>query len=59
MDIIVYEVNVLDGYILELDCFFGGFFGGIYVDKEFEDLMNGVFGILFMRKFKEDFLSDW
>lgn len=53
LDIIVYEVNVIDGYILEKYCFFGGFFGGIYVDREFEKLMVKVFGEDFIIKFKE------
>ena len=59
MDITVHEVNASDGHILELDCPSGGLFGGIHVDKEFEDLMNGAFGTSFMRKFKDDFPNDW
>lgn len=59
LDITVHEVNASDGHILELDCPSGGLFGGIHVDKEFEDLMNGAFGTSFMRKFKEDFPNDW
>ena len=59
MDITVHEVNASDGHILELDCPSGGLYGGIHVDREFEDLMNGAFGTLFMRKFKEDFPNDW
>ena len=59
LDITVHEVNASDGRILELDCPSGGLFGGIHVDKEFEDLMNIAFGSLFMGKFKEDFPNDW
>lgn len=59
MDITVHEVNAVDGHILEKHCPSGGLFGGIYVDREFEDLMNKAFGKFFMRKFKEDFPNDW
>ena len=59
MDITVHEINAVDGHILEKHCPSGGLFGGIHVDREFEDLMNKAFGTFFMRKFKEDFPNDW
>ena len=59
LDITVHEVNAENGYILEKHCPSGGLFGGIHVDREFEELMNKAFGKLFMQKFKEDFPNDW
>ena len=59
LDITVHEVNAVDGHILEKHCPSGGLFGGIHVDREFENLMNKAFGTLFIRRFKEDFPNDW
>ena len=59
MDITVHEVQAEDGHILEKDCPSGGLFGGIHVDKEFENLMNKAFGKDFISKFKEQFPNDW
>lgn len=59
MDITVHEVQAVDGHILEKHCPSGGLFGGIHVDKEFENLMNRAFGEDFIRKFKEQFPNDW
>ena len=59
LDITVHEVNAESGHILEKHCPSGGLFGGIHVDKEFEELMNKAFGLNFMEKFKEDFPNDW
>ena len=59
MDITVHEVQAEDGHILEKDCPSGGLFGGIHVDREFENLMNKAFGEGFMRRFKEQFPNDW
>ena len=59
MDITVHEVQAEDGHILEKDCPSGGLFGGIHVDKEFENLMNKAFGDGFIRRFKEQFPNDW
>ena len=59
LDITVHEVDAVDGHILEKHCPSGGLFGGIHVDREFENLMNRAFGEFFMRKFKENFPNDW
>ena len=59
MDITVHEVNAVDGHILEKHCPSGGLFGGIHVDREFEELMSRAFGTSFIRRFKEDFPNDW
>ena len=59
LDITVHEVNAEDGHILEKHCPSGGLFGGIHVDREFEKLMSRAFGEDFIRKFKEQFPSDW
>lgn len=59
LDITVHEVQAEDGHILEKDCPSGGLFGGIHVDKEFENLMNKAFGEGFIRRFKEQFPNDW
>lgn len=59
MDITVHEVNSVDGHILEKHCPSGGLFGGIHVDREFEELMTKAFGEDFISKFKEQFPSDW
>lgn len=59
MDITVHEVQAVDGKILEKHCPSGGLFGGIHVDREFENLMSRAFGEDFVRTFKEQFPSDW
>ena len=59
LDITIHEVNAVDGHILEKHCPSGGLFGGIHVDREFEDLMSKAFGTSFIRRFKEDFPNDW
>ena len=59
LDVTVHEVDSVDGHILEKHCPSGGLFGGIHVDKEFEDLMSRSFGGQFIGKFKERFPSDW
>lgn len=59
LDITVHEVDAVDGHIVEKHCPSGGLFGGIHVDREFENLMSRAFGELFIRRFKEDFPSDW
>ena len=59
LDITVHEVDAVDGHILEKHCPSGGLFGGIHVDREFENLMNRAFGEFFMRNFKENFPNDW
>lgn len=59
LDITVHEVNAIDGHILEKHCPSGGLFGGIHVDREFENLMAKTFGGDFIAKFKEQFPSDW
>ena len=59
MDITVHEVQAEDGHILEKDCPSGGLFGGIHVDREFENLMSKAFGDVFIRNFKKQFPNDW
>ena len=59
LDITVHEVNAVDGHIYEKDCPSGGLYGGIHVDKEFEELMNNAFGTFFMESFKQGFPNDW
>ncbi len=59
LDITVHEVNAVDGHIFEKDCPSGGLFGGIHVDKEFEQLMSKAFGEAFIKRFKEQFPRDW
>lgn len=59
LDITVHEVNADDGHIMEKHCPSGGTFGGIHVDQEFEQLMVKAFGEDFIKRFKEQFPSDW
>lgn len=58
MDVTAHEIEE-DDNIKEIHHATGGDFGGTKVDKEFEDLLDNIFGKEFMDKFRCSHPSDW
>lgn len=58
VDFCVYEVNE-DKLLIEFYCVSGGFFGGIYVDKEYLKIYDIIFGKEVMEKLKEDDMEEF
>ena len=48
-----------DGSIKEIDKITGGPYGGIKVNHEFENLLDELFGAENLKKYKEQYPSDW
>ena len=48
-----------DGNIKEIHKVTGGPYGGMYVNQQFETLLEELFGVQRIQKFKEQHPSDW
>lgn len=58
MDVTAHEIED-DDTINEIYHATGGDYGGTKVDKEFEDLLNKIFGVEFIDEFRRSHPSDW
>ena len=58
LDVTVHEIRD-DGNIKEIHRVTGGPYGGMYVNQQFETLLEELFGIQRIQKFKKQHPSDW